>query len=1299
MQLQLEVTAAGSARGSGPVTVDVVVTIEPDHRVGELVDALVDRLGLIPDPDRCLSRPGTGEVFDRAELIGGIGLTTGDALHLGPSETTGSGASATPSVGPCLMVTGGPDAGLAVPLPPRGRLIVGRDRQAGLCLTDPGIGRADLRFDWTPAGPPRVLLGPGVKVRVDGLPVASRTRLAPGRSLRLADTTLELRARNPAAAPPDRSTPNLALRRTSPTAPGPVPFTVEAPAPPTADGEAPSFPYLAVLAPVGLGVALALLYSPRFLLFAALSPVVAVAAFVDQRRRNRRRRRQARARFDDDLDRCERELAAALVEERARRLAVAPDTARLLGRVDGRSAALWPRGPTDPRVLELRIGSGPVTPLAQAGPIGDGDPEDLARVEERLAPLRTLHDVPLVVDLPEAGALAVVGPRWRRGPVLANLMAQTAALHPPRAVQVVVATGDAGPAAWAHWLPHAHPVGAVSAPDPARTGGDGPAEARSDARSEVVADVVAEIVADVVAEVRARRSRSGRVGAGPAVRGSEPWLVVVVDDGAEPADPASAEAAAGRVDPADVAELVMAGPEVGVLVIVGADPRAPVPPGVGAVLTLPSAGAGSPTLALRRDGAWSTTPVAADGLDADRARVLARRLAPLVAADTPAGQAALPTVVPLARALRALDDEPEQGARPDDAGSGDAPGPAPTVPDGSWVVDRWRRAPPGQVAVPVGWGPAGPFTVDLVLDGPHCLIGGTSGSGKSELVSSMVAGMAACNPPHRLQMLFVDYKGGATSEAFADLPHTAGSVTNLDEALAERALISLSAELNRRMALLRGRARDVGELLASNPDDAPPALVIVIDEFATLVAEIPAFVAGLVDIAQRGRSLGIHLLLATQRPAAAVSDDILANTNLRLCLRTVDAAESNAVLGLPDAGAIPVSARGRGVARLGAGDPIPFQSAWSGAPLPGVRTRAVPTVAPARPVDESRLMAGRPRRVGPGRPGSSPPAPARPPGPGGSQPAPAVARDSRGDVQLTALVAAVVDAADRLGLPSAPPPWREELPRRLRWADLEPVGPGPDGGLTVTLGLADVPHAQAQHPARIDLSATGGLLILGAGGSGRTTVLRTVAAELERRPPATVSEVVLGPGPGPDAGTTSASSSTPVPVGARPLVVGFDFASGDLASVEVLGCCAEIAAGDDLEAVTRLIADLEQELERRRSAARARSSPSPVPIVLLIDDLGALTAAFEGAGVPTAHHAWLERLHRVVAEGRPLGLLTVATGSRRAVFRPPIWNAVSARLLLRSLDASAGTDLGLSRRQPGPPPTCHRGAAISTAPP
>ena len=166
----------------------------------------------------------------------------------------------------------------------------------------------------------------------------------------------------------------------------------------------------------------------------------------------------------------------------------------------------------------------------------------------------------------------------------------------------------------------------------------------------------------------------------------------------------------------------------------------------------------------------------------------------------------------------------------------------------------------------MGLGAEGPHHIDLRQDGPHVLVGGTTGSGKSEFLQTLITSLAVANRPDRLALVLVDYKGGAAFKECATLPHTAGLVTDLDEELAARALTSLNAELKRREAIFAAvGAKDLDDWEARRADGAVvPRLVIVIDEFRVL-AELPDFITGLVRIASVGRSLGVHL---SWRPSA-----------------------------------------------------------------------------------------------------------------------------------------------------------------------------------------------------------------------------------------------------------------------------------------------------------------------------------------------------------------------------------------------------------------------------------------------
>lgn len=360
------------------------------------------------------------------------------------------------------------------------------------------------------------------------------------------------------------------------------------------------------------------------------------------------------------------------------------------------------------------------------------------------------------------------------------------------------------------------------------------------------------------------------------------------------------------------------------------------------------------------------------------------------------------------------------------------------------ILDAWAAggSDPPPVAV-LGLGGGGPgadrvdpddvIDLDLVRDGPHGLIAGTTGSGKSELLRTLVVSLAARTDPRLLSFVLVDYKGGATFDACAELPHTVGVVTDLDEGLAARALISLDAELRRRERILRERGAADLHAARSGPDPVLlPRLVVVIDEFAALAKELPGFLAALVDVAQRGRSLGIHLLLATQRPAGVIDDAIRANTNLRIALRLHDAADALDVVGDRAPTRFPRAVPGRAVVRLGPDELVEFQSASCTLRPAGDRAEALTASAAASDLDT--------------------------------------------------LVANVREAAGRSGFAGSHRPWLPPLD--------DPSVPPPDDG---AIGWVDDPAGQCRRPLRWD--RTGHLALVGAIGSGTTTALRALARD------------------------------------------------------------------------------------------------------------------------------------------------------------------------------------------------------------
>ena len=250
-----------------------------------------------------------------------------------------------------------------------------------------------------------------------------------------------------------------------------------------------------------------------------------------------------------------------------------------------------------------------------------------------------------------------------------------------------------------------------------------------------------------------------------------------------------------------------------------------------------------------------------------------------------------------------------------------------------------------------------------------------------------------------------------------------------------------------------------------------PRLVIVIDEFASLARDLPDFVTGLVGIAQRGRSLGIHLILATQRPSGVVSADIRANTNLRIALRVTDAAESADVIDAPDAAHISRATPGRGYVRLGHASLVPFQAGRIGGRGPAWPRPARPLV---RPVDWPGLGRPEPQR-------------------------PSAAEQADDEItDLKVLVGQIQHAAAGLGIRAQHSPWLPPLPRTLLLRDLpgEPAGHGARRQQPLPFGLIDLPGLQRQQPAVLSLETFGHLMAAGAPRSGRSQLLRTIAASV-----------------------------------------------------------------------------------------------------------------------------------------------------------------------------------------------------------
>ena len=390
-------------------------------------------------------------------------------------------------------------------------------------------------------------------------------------------------------------------------------------------------------------------------------------------------------------------------------------------------------------------------------------------------------------------------------------------------------------------------------------------------------------------------------------------------------------------------------------------------------------------------------------------------------------------------------------------------------PGAAGIRSRWAAGGRTTHAL-LGARSGGPFILDLA-QGPHLLVAGTSGSGKSELLQTLVASLAVANRPDAMNFVLIDYKGGAAFRGFSQLPHAVGMLTDLDEFLVERALTSLHAELQRRKSVLdaadKSDIRRYWDALPEMPGwDPLPRLVIVVDEFAVMAEQLPDQLQSLMVIGRQGRSLGIHLVLATQRPAGIVNNDLRSNINQRIALRVSSPEDSRDIIEAPDAARIPKEFSGRAYAWLGSGNPVAFQTAYVGATRPSEPAALTPALA--RPLRWPDL----------GRPAADPTAPDRSDG---------AATD------LSALVTAIASAASAERQDRQRSPWLPPLPPVITLGQLPAATPA---GLRLPFGLIDKPQSQQQIPAVLDISRGGHLLAAGAPQSGRSTLLRTLAAAL-----------------------------------------------------------------------------------------------------------------------------------------------------------------------------------------------------------
>jgi S-DNA-T family DNA segregation ATPase FtsK/SpoIIIE len=1117
----------------------------PDACVADLAAALN-----LPGPELSIDgRPVGGDLpLTQSGLLGGSRVTAAHAALPPPSGTPAAAV---------LRVVGGLAAGDSFRLA-AGRALVGRGGRSDVRIGAPGVSREHCLLDITPAGQVTLTdLGSRNGTDLNGRPVTGPVTVAPGDIVTLGGA-VPVQVLPAAALPPPVAIDPIREARPGGTVPfsrAPRPAPPQPPPPLRAPGAPPSaskptFSFSMILGPLVMaGVMVAIMRQLQYAAISVLSPLMVIVNLVEERTRGRRSVRRGVREFHEGLARFSARLGERHAAEVAARRAATPDPAEMCFRAGGPARTLWERRPGAPGFLQVTAGF--VTAPWQA-PVDADDPPP--EVRQAISDLSTLPMVPAVVDLAAGGVAGIEGDRAAALAVARSLLCQAAAGSGPADVTVAVFTDPdrARHWDWAKWLPHVAD----------RRGGAGRLLAVGAAEAEALARA---LLADPPAGPGGNRGTDNAPGG--------PVLLAVVDGETllEGRPCALRDLLAGRGGPASG------------IVLTGRMPALCT-----ATLTVTPDGDAE----LRRlTTAETATGVLATGMTEPAARRLARCLARFEDPELRVEGAGLPESVTLLPLLG-----------------------LPEV-TGQALVPRWRDGAASlRAGAVLGVTENGEFRIDLDDDGPHGLIAGTTGSGKSELLRTLIVSLAAGNDPEHLTFALVDYKGGGALDECAALPHAVGLVTDLDEQLSERALRCLEAELRHREHLLREaglshvtgyqKLRDSGGRAGLEP---MPRLAVVIDEFATLVKALPHFVDSLVSIAQRGRSLGIHLIMATQRPAGSVSDAIKNNVRLRIALRLESASDSADVIDNPAAAAIGGRQRGRAFYRVSAKEVLPVQTALSTG-----RTAA----ASAAPVTVTPFLFGAAPR------------------PAGGQP------DDEGPTDLERLVAAARQAAELCGFGPPRRPWPDPLPADLRLADLlssSRTGAGFQSPADVPpVALADDPDRQAQYPVGWD-PAAGNVLLFGASGYGTTSALAAVAlAQAHASPPDALHLYVL------------------------------DLGAGKLAPLGDLPQAGAYIGPAERERQARLIRMVRAELDARKAASISGGRSQPDWLVL-IDNLASLVAEY---GKDAAGMYLLDDLERAYAEGPTVGIRFAVSADRPAAIPGPWAAATQQKLLFRLADPS-----------------------------
>ncbi len=556
------------------------------------------------------------------------------------------------------------------------------------------------------------------------------------------------------------------------------------------------------------------------------------------------------------------------------------------------------------------------------------------------------------------------------------------------------------------------------------------------------------------------------------------------------------------------------------------------------------------------------------------------------------------------------------------------------------VKKRWQLADTSKtLAVPLGVRGKNDV-VNLNLHerahGPHGLLAGTTGSGKSEVLQSFILSLAVNFAPEDVGFLPIDYKGGGMANLFADLPHLLGSITNLDGASTARALKSIHAELERRQRLFREfgvnhingytklyKKGKTGATDGVYPTEPLPHLFLISDEFAELKANEPEFMNELVSTARIGRSLGVHLILATQKPSGVVNEQIWSNSRFKIALKVAEPADSKEVIKTPDAASITLP--GRGYLQVGNNEIYElFQTAYSGA-------KYVPDEAQNTAKVDDRIWLinhlGQAELL--------------------TADLSLANEEQQSDTEKTeleAVVEQIKNEAKKLHVPLPSKPWLPPLAKVMVTPEIDwRANWQIDRDLKVPLGMLDIPSKQKQEPLMFDLAEFAPAVLVGSSGYGKSTLLQTLVVNL-------------------------AKQNSPVQVQFYLL----DFGTNGLLPLRDLPHTADIAGLDDREKLFKMLRILERLLDQRKAkfqevaasnlAQYQMETGEKLPVILVAVD------AYDNITEDEARERIDQVLNRLIREGQALGVNIVITANRINSLRATMLANINKRLSLYMVD-------------------------------